>query len=168
MTKEDYIDLIKVAECIVKINNICKQLTNYPLDYGECGQVYLLWDVLRRHADFQFQETGNLETDCENVNSFMDILENEKLTPEEKYNMLFKEEKDNNEKQTSVIKQPTTNTGKVSMVNQYGVFIRLSDGTDCFCEFPLNSIPSVGTMVKIKVTHINPKTNQIYGTITRQ
>jgi len=88
MTKDEFITLIKVTEGITKIDQACKMLTGTGMDDGVCNDVYLLWDLLRKNSSEQFQTDTNLTQDIGNYHSFSDVLENETLTAEQKYDIL--------------------------------------------------------------------------------
>lgn len=89
MRREDFIDLIKVVESVLIINNACETLTGNCLDAGECSYVFLLWDILRRNCKEQYHETSNLTEDVRRNNAFTEILESKEMSPEEKYELLF-------------------------------------------------------------------------------
>ena len=88
MEKKDYIDLIKVAEAIMRLEKACVSMTGCTFDEGECYEVYFLWEVLRRNAAARFHYTDNLDEDTDNYQEFMSILKSEVLSAEEKYNRL--------------------------------------------------------------------------------
>lgn len=50
MDKRDYIDLIKVAEAVMRLENACVSMTGCAFDEGESCEIYFLWEVLRRNA----------------------------------------------------------------------------------------------------------------------
>lgn len=88
MDKHDFIDLIKVAEGVLRIEEGCKILTGYGLETGEVTQVYLVWEILRRNSAEKFQVARNLDEDTDNYGEFVAILESNELTAEEKYERL--------------------------------------------------------------------------------
>lgn len=85
MDKRDYIDLIKVAEAVMRLEKACISMTGCSFDEGESYEIYFLWEVLRRNAAEHFRYTENLDKDMDNYQEFMNILKSEELTPEEKY-----------------------------------------------------------------------------------
>ena len=89
MKKQDYIDLIKVAESVLRIEEGCKLLTGYGLEAGEVTDVYLLWEILRRNAADKYRVSENLDQDTDNYEEFVAILENKKISAEEKYRKLI-------------------------------------------------------------------------------
>ena len=89
MDKKDYIDLIKVAEAIMRLEKACVCMTGCTFDEGECYEVYFLWEVLRRNAAEKFHYTDDLDRDTSNYQEFMDIMKSEELTSEEKYERLL-------------------------------------------------------------------------------
>ena len=56
--------------------------------------------------------------------------------------------------------------GKVTMVNEHGVYVALDGGVDCLCSFPTRGRPPRGARVTVKITSINPTTSRIKGYIT--
>ncbi len=89
MDKKDFIDLIKVAEAILRMEEGCKILTGHGLDEGAVTEVYLIWEILRRNSAERFHTTDNLDEDTDNYHAFIEILESEELTAEEKYERLI-------------------------------------------------------------------------------
>ena len=89
MSKQDYIDLIKIAEAILRMEEGLKILTGTDLSEGVGSEVYLVWEILRRNAAERFHVVENLDKDTDNYHEFVTILESEKLTPEEKYEKLI-------------------------------------------------------------------------------
>ena len=88
MEKKDYIDLIKVAEAIMRLEKACVSMIGCTFDEGECYEIYFLWEVLRRNAAVRFRYTDDLDKDTDNYHEFVGILKSEELTAEEKYNRL--------------------------------------------------------------------------------
>ena len=70
MNREDYVDLIKVAEAILRLEEGCRILTGALFDNGEGSELYIVWDILRRNAAKSYQEDANLDIDCENHERF--------------------------------------------------------------------------------------------------
>ena len=89
MEKEDYIGLIKVAEGIMTLEKGCKILSGVGFDEGKGNHVFDLWEILRRNAAEHFRYSNDLEQDVVNYREFSEILQNEDLSPEEKYNKLM-------------------------------------------------------------------------------
>lgn len=89
MDKHDFIDLIKVVEGVLRIEEGCRILTGYGLESGEVTQVYLVWEILRRNAAERFQVAKNLDEDTDNYGEFVAILESKELTAKEKYERLL-------------------------------------------------------------------------------
>lgn len=89
MDKKDFIDLIKVVEGILRMEEGCKILTGHGLDEGDVSEVYLVWEILRRNAAERFHVSDNLDRDTDNYHEFVTILESEVLTAEEKYEKLI-------------------------------------------------------------------------------
>ena len=50
MGKQDFIDLIKVAEGIMTLEKACKIMSGVGFDEGEGSRVFVLWDVIRRNS----------------------------------------------------------------------------------------------------------------------
>ncbi len=88
MDKKDFIDLIKVAEGILRMEEGCKILTGHGLDEGDVSEVYLVWEILRRNAAERFHVTDDLDKDIDNYHEYVAILESKELTAEEKYERL--------------------------------------------------------------------------------
>lgn len=88
MNKEDYIDLIKAVEAIIRLEEGCKIITGHGIDEGETSAIFVLWEVLRRNAAERFRCVSDFEDDTDNYHAFVGILENPELTPEEKYERL--------------------------------------------------------------------------------
>lgn len=89
MDKKDFIDLIKVAESILRMEEGVKILSGTDLGEGEASKVYLIWDILRRNAAERFCVTDNSDMDADNYQEFVEILESKELTAEEKYERLI-------------------------------------------------------------------------------
>lgn len=88
MDKKDFIDLIKVAEAILRMEEGVKILTGTDLSEGLGSEVYLVWEILRRNAAERFLVSDNLDKDTDNYHEFVTILESEVLTAEDKYERL--------------------------------------------------------------------------------
>ena len=89
MSKQDFIDLIKVAEGIMTLEKACKIMSGVGFDEGEGSRVFVLWDVIRRNSAIRFQSIdNNIELDIEHYRAFTEILQSESMTPEEKYEKL--------------------------------------------------------------------------------
>ena len=56
--------------------------------------------------------------------------------------------------------------GKVSMVDENGVFVAMDGGIDCLCEYPRRGRPPIGAQVTVRIIGINRETNRIWGVIT--
>ena len=57
--------------------------------------------------------------------------------------------------------------GKVSMIDQHGIFVALEGGVDVLCPFPKRGTrPTRGTDVTIRITTKNVEQNRIFGLIT--
>lgn len=89
MSKEDYIDIIKAVEGVLKLEEACITLTGTGLDQGEGAAIYLLWEVLRRNAAEQFHSCRNINEDAERYEAFVEILCSKALTTEEKCKKLM-------------------------------------------------------------------------------
>jgi len=89
MKKQDYIDLIRVAEAILRLEEGCKILNGGTFDNGEGSEVYAVWDILRRNAAKCYQEDKNLDIDFENHERFSSIIQDSNLSVEEKYERLI-------------------------------------------------------------------------------
>ena len=90
MNKEDYMDLIRVAEGVLRLEEGCKILTGTTFDNGEGSELYLVWDILRRNAAKCYQTDKNLDVDFENHERFSSILSDRDMSVEEKYERLIK------------------------------------------------------------------------------
>lgn len=89
MGKQDFIDLIKVAEGIMTLEKACKIMSGVGFDEGEGSRVFVLWEVIRRNSAICFQSIdNNIELDIEHYRAFTEILQSESMTPEEKYEAL--------------------------------------------------------------------------------
>ena len=89
MGKQDFIDLIKVAEGIMTLEKACKIMSGVGFDEGEGSRVFALWDIIRRNSAKRFHNTNNFELDIEHYRAFSEILQSESMTPEEKYEKLI-------------------------------------------------------------------------------
>lgn len=89
MEKKDYIDLIKIAEAVLRMEEGVKILTGTDLSEGVGSEVYLVWEILRRNAAERFHVSDNLDRYTDNYHEFVTILESEVLTAEEKYEKLI-------------------------------------------------------------------------------
>lgn len=89
MNKEDFIDLIKVAEAILKLEEGCKILSGVGFEEGAGNDTFLVREVLRRNAAEHYRYTEDLNTDIENYKKFADIINCKDMTPEEKYEALI-------------------------------------------------------------------------------
>lgn len=90
MNKQDFIDLIKVAEGIMTLEKACKIMSGVGFDEGEGSRVFVLWEVIRRNSAICFQSIdNNIELDIEHYRAFTEILQSESMTPEEKYEKLI-------------------------------------------------------------------------------
>lgn len=89
MSKQDFIDLIKVAEGILRIEEGCKIISGCDMGEGDGSEIYLVWDILRRNSAKRFCAAKNLENDDDNYRNFVSILESRELTAEEKYEKLI-------------------------------------------------------------------------------
>lgn len=89
MSKQDFIDLIKVAEGILRIEEGCKIITGCDMSEGASSEIYLVWEILRRNSAGRFHVVANLDKDEENYHNFVSILESRELTAEEKYEKLI-------------------------------------------------------------------------------
>lgn len=89
MNKIDFIDLIKVAEAILRLEEGCRILSGVGFDEGAGSQAFILWEVLRRNAADHYHYTDILEVDIENYRKFTDIIKSKDMTPEEKYEALI-------------------------------------------------------------------------------
>ena len=90
MSKQDFIDLIKVAEGIMTLEKACKIMSGVGFDEGEGSRVFVLWEVIRRNSAICFQSIdNNIELDIEHYRAFTEILQSESMTPEEKYEKLI-------------------------------------------------------------------------------
>lgn len=57
--------------------------------------------------------------------------------------------------------------GKVSMIDQHGIFVALEGGVDVLCPFPKRGTrPTRGTDVTVRITTKNVEQNRIFGLIT--
>ena len=89
MSKQDFIDLIKVAEGIMTLEKACKIMSGVGFDEGEGSRVFVLWEVIRRNSAICFQSIdNNIELDIEHYRAFSEILQSESMAPEEKYEAL--------------------------------------------------------------------------------
>lgn len=88
MSKQDFIDLIKVAEGILRIEEGCKIISGCDMGEGDGSEIYLVWDILKRNSAKRFYEADSLEEDDENNQIFVSILESKELNAEEKYERL--------------------------------------------------------------------------------
>ena len=74
MEKKDYIDLIRIAEAILRMEEGVKILTGTDLSEGVGSEVYLVWEILRRNAAERFRVSKDLDLDENNYGDFMEIL----------------------------------------------------------------------------------------------
>ena len=56
--------------------------------------------------------------------------------------------------------------GKVSMVNEHGVFVAMDGGVDCLCPYPPRGRPPRGARVTVRILGIENETSKIWGVIT--
>lgn len=89
MNKRDFIDLIKVAEAILRLEEGCKIISGVGLDEGEGNNVFLLWEVMRRNAAEHYRYTDKFEEDIDNHEKFVEIISSQTMTVEEKYEALM-------------------------------------------------------------------------------
>lgn len=89
MNKEDYLSLLKAAGGLVELDHICYMLTQTCLSGEKIECLNQVWDVLRRNAGKKFQNTEDMEESEDRFNLFHEIIENEKLSLEEKYERLM-------------------------------------------------------------------------------
>ena len=76
MTKEDYLDLIRVSEAVMLLEEGCQIITGHGLEEGDCTDIFRVWEILNRNASVDYQR-------------FIDVLENKELSSEEKYELLM-------------------------------------------------------------------------------
>lgn len=88
MTRQDYIDLIKVAEAVIHLEEGCHIITGHGLEEGDCTDIFKVWEILKRNTSDKYQTTCN-QDDSKEYQRFIDILENKELTSEEKFEMLM-------------------------------------------------------------------------------
>ena len=89
MSKRDYIDLIKVAEAIMRLERACVCMTGCTFDEGECYEVYFLWEVLRRNASENYHYSDDLDADVDNYKLFSEIISSTEMSLEQKYEALM-------------------------------------------------------------------------------
>jgi len=89
MDKRDYMDLLKVAEAILRLEEGCKIISGVGLDEGAGNEAFVLWEVLRRNAAEHYQYTDDLEVDVANYREFSIIISSKEMTLEEKYEALM-------------------------------------------------------------------------------
>lgn len=89
MKKQDYIGLIEVVEAVMRLEEGLRILSGKTFEEGDGAAIYSLWDILRRNAAERFHYNDNLDIDIKNHNAFMEILDSEDMTPEEKYEALM-------------------------------------------------------------------------------
>lgn len=89
MNKQDYISLIEVVEAVKRLEEGLMILTGKGFEDGSGPAIYSLWDVLRRNAASKYHYCDDLDVDIERHNAFMEILESEDMTLEEKYEALM-------------------------------------------------------------------------------
>ena len=86
MNREDMIDLIKVEEAINRLNDKITSLTNgYGLSGEEYEDIYQLYEVLRRNSRYP-------GTDDHDEDMFRAIVNAINKTPEEKYELLKRDD----------------------------------------------------------------------------
>jgi len=90
MDKRDYIDLIKVAEAILNLEEGCRILSGCGFDEGSGNDAFVLWEVLRRNAAPHYHYTDDLDVDVENYKVFSNIISNSEMSPEQKYEALMR------------------------------------------------------------------------------
>ena len=88
MNRADFIALIEATEAVLKIEQACRVMTGAGLDEGEAVKAYGLWDVIRRNSAEKYQTAADLDVDSERYHNFIEILQSEELTAEEKYEKL--------------------------------------------------------------------------------
>lgn len=88
MTKEDFITLINVLEGVIIIEKAYLLVANNTFE-GEAGKIYAVWDLIRKYSADRFQPVDDIDEDSARYRAFEEILYNEELTAEEKYEKLI-------------------------------------------------------------------------------
>ncbi len=57
--------------------------------------------------------------------------------------------------------------GKVTMIDEFGIFVLLGNGAECKCEFPKDKFPSIGSVVSVRIYRKNEEEKLLWGVITR-
>lgn len=57
--------------------------------------------------------------------------------------------------------------GKVTMIDEFGIFVALGNGAECKCEFPKDKYPSVGSVVSVRIYRKNAEEKLLWGVITK-
>ncbi len=57
--------------------------------------------------------------------------------------------------------------GKVTMIDEFGVFVSLANGAECKCEFPKERFPAIGSVVTVRIYRKNEEEKLLWGVITR-
>lgn len=89
MSKRDYIDLIKVAEAILRLEEGCKILSGSGFDDGAGNDAFILWEVLRRNASENYHYSDDLDADVDNYKLFSEIISSTEMSLEQKYEALM-------------------------------------------------------------------------------
>lgn len=96
MDKRDYIALIKVVMDVLRLESAFSILHDDGSGVDGCplsscyDNLYRVWEVLERNSKDEFRRNDDMtwEEDEEVAHKFYAILENEELSPEEKYELL--------------------------------------------------------------------------------
>ncbi len=57
--------------------------------------------------------------------------------------------------------------GRVTMIDEFGIFVALGNGAECKCEFPKDKYPSIGSVVSVRIFRKNEEEKLLWGVITR-
>ena len=58
-------------------------------------------------------------------------------------------------------------SGKVTMIDEFGIFVLLGNGVECKCEFPKERFPMIGSIVNVRIYRKDFEEKLLWGIITR-
>ena len=57
--------------------------------------------------------------------------------------------------------------GRVTVIDEFGIFVTLGNGAECKCEYPKEKFPTVGATVSVRIIGKDEKEKLLWGVITR-